>query len=110
MQRATGERIVAGVTDDVLAAFDRERSDFLAALDRGLVATNPVADVTATKVGFSMSVSTDMAMDYGLIPDTRPPRPLPSRWQRLRWTWRDKRQSARMRLASWIAGFDVEDV
>lgn len=60
------------------------------------------------KIGALVPVSAEMAMDYGVIPDTRTHVP-PSRWTRLRWWWSERRYDGRMRVASWVAGFDVTD-
>lgn len=68
--------------------------------------TDPFVNVT--KIAYTLPISREMAMDYGLIADDRPPY-VPTRRERFRW-WRQARaRRARMKLASWIAGFDVED-
>jgi len=49
-------------------------------------------------------------MDAGVIPDTRPPAPKPTRRQRLR-TWRrEKTTKARRRIGLWIAGIDPSEL
>lgn len=63
---------------------------------------------SVTKVSHTVPISEGMAMDYGLIPDTRPPVVI-SRRTRFRWWRQDKARSTRMGLASFIAGFDVEN-
>jgi hypothetical protein len=70
-------------------------------------------DPNAPKVfrtnSFQMLVHRDLLMDYGLIPDDRPPRPRPSRRTRLRWWWRDKRVNGRERVALKIAPWLTPD-
>lgn len=64
--------------------------------------------LTVTKYGAYVPITDDMAMDYGLIPDTRPPVRY-SRRLRLRW-WRQRKVDAvRMRVGSWIAGVDLSE-
>lgn len=46
-------------------------------------------DFTVQKIGYTMPISAEVAMDHGLIPDTRPPAPKPSLRRRLRWWWWD---------------------
>lgn len=65
--------------------------------------------VNVRKIGHMVQISRDLAMDYGLIPDDRPAPPPPTRRQRFRWWRQDRLRRVRMQLASWIAGFDVED-
>lgn len=54
------------------------------------------------KVGAVVPISRELAMDYGLLPDTRPPHPR-LRWRtRLRWWWHDRVHDARHALADRI--------
>lgn len=59
------------------------------------------------KIGHWMPISTEQAMDYGLIPDTRSP--VVISW-RTRWRWRisDAIHGARRAVGFWIAGVDPE--
>ena len=66
-------------------------------------------DPIVQKIGHMIPISTEMAMLCGLIPDTRPPAPPPSRRTRFRWWRQDLVRTSRMRLASWIAGFNVDE-
>lgn len=61
------------------------------------------------KHGLTMRISDEMAMDYGLIPDTREPLPPPSRRKRWRWRAQDAVTSARYRLARWISPYDLDE-
>lgn len=47
-------------------------------------------DVSFEKLGYTISISRDTAMDYGLIPDDRPPVKIPRR-TRWRWWWQAHR-------------------
>lgn len=64
-----------------------------------------------TEVTAFIPISTDLAMDCGLIPDTRPPyvaRPL-SRRMRFRF-WRARaRTKLAVRFCRWLAGCDLHD-
>lgn len=55
-----------------------------------------------------VQLSREMAMDCGILPDDRPPIVLTRRERFRRWR-QDRVWRARVHLASWIAGFDVED-
>jgi hypothetical protein len=62
------------------------------------------------KMSYTMQISTEEAMDLGLIPDTRPAPPPPTRRQRARaWVRRVVRE-ARWRLAAKIGGMSREAV
>lgn len=62
------------------------------------------------KMSYTMQISTEEAMDLGLIPDTRPVPPPPTRRQRARaWLGRVVRE-ARWRLAAKIGGMSREAV
>lgn len=50
------------------------------------------------KYSIMLPMSTDLAMDTGIIPDTRPPSPPPTRRERFRW-WR---YGLRERIAIWV--------
>jgi len=55
-----------------------------------------------------LPISDEMAMEYGLIPDTRPPY-VPPRWRtRLRWRIADLRERAAVNLYRLAAGHDIE--
>jgi len=65
--------------------------------------------VAVQKFAAYIQVSEELAMDYGLIPDTRPPPP-PVPWRRrLRWRVFELRE----RFARWafrrIAGYDMPE-
>jgi hypothetical protein len=66
------------------------------------------SDWEVKKIAYTIPISTEMAMDCGLIPDTREPVKI-SRRRQWRWRFGDWRWRRRMRLASWVAGFDVEN-
>lgn len=59
---------------------------------------------TVRKIGYSMPISDELAMEYGLIPDTRPPAPPPSWRQRMRWQLQRAVRPVRLRLAARIGG------
>jgi hypothetical protein len=64
-------------------------------------------DLKVRTIATLIPVSTEDAMDLGLIPDTRPPA-VCTRRQRLRWAvWNGVRR-LRLRLGSWIAGQDLD--
>ena len=64
-------------------------------------------------VKFSMSipVSTELAMALGALPDYQVPRPpyVPTRRERIAQWWSGDVYYWRIRTASFIAGFDVEE-
>ena len=65
-------------------------------------------DVTIVKSAAYLPISNELAMEYGLIPDTRPPAPPIPWWRRLRyrtWRWRD---AAALKLYRLVAGHDPE--
>lgn len=64
-------------------------------------------ELTVHKMASYMVVSDELLMDAGLIPDTRPPAPPPSRRTRLRWWWTAWRERVGRRVGSWIAGIDL---
>lgn len=51
-------------------------------------------------------VSTEMLMDAGVIPDTRPPVVVPWRF-RVRWRWQAWRERVGRAVGTWIAGTDI---
>jgi hypothetical protein len=61
-------------------------------------------EIHVTKAVSFVSLSDELAMEYGLIPDTSPPVVLP-----LRWRIRIRINALRMRLGSWVAGVDLRD-
>jgi hypothetical protein len=69
--------------------------------------THPHIDVH--KISAFVSVSEELLMDMGIIPDTRPPSPPPTRRQRFRW-WR---AGQREKIARWcyekISGEEMPD-
>lgn len=65
-------------------------------------------EFTVHKAAGYMRISDELAMDYGLIPDTRPPVHIP--WhRRLRWRLNDRWYQLRHRIGFWIAGYTPED-
>lgn len=52
-------------------------------------------------------VSNELLMDYGLLPDTRPPT-VYTRRQHLRWAAQARVRRIRLRLGSWVAGEDLD--
>jgi len=60
------------------------------------------------KMSYTMPISTEHAMDLGLIPDTRPPSPPPSWRQRARWKVAALVRPVRLGLAARIGGVSVE--
>jgi hypothetical protein len=61
-------------------------------------------EITVIKMGGYMPISDELAMEYGLIPDTRPPVVIPRR-QRIR----NRVDELRLRLGSWVAGVELRD-
>lgn len=57
----------------------------------------------ARKPSLLVPISTEMAMEYGLIPDTRQAVVI-TRRTRLRWWRQDKIRRTRLRLGEWVAG------
>lgn len=107
MRESVGGRWDSGGVDQLSDLISEDLARAFAALgEQPTVGSDAVVNVRT--VSHVMPISAGLAMDYGLIPDTRPPVKI-SRWDRLRWRWRDRRSAARLRLASWIAGFDVTD-
>lgn len=62
------------------------------------------------KIGTVVQLSNELAMEYGLIPDTRPPVVI-TRRDRFRWWRQDKTRRLRLRVGEWVAGqrFSEED-
>lgn len=94
------------------AIYDAYRREVLDAIEQqvgvGAIPEEPLT-VNVTKYAGLVQMSEYAAMDYGLIPDTRPPLPPPTRRERFRW-WRQQAVAqARTRLATWIAGYDITD-
>lgn len=56
------------------------------------------------KIGQFVPISDELAMEYGLIPDTRPPSPPPSRRQRIRWWVARTVRPWRLAVAARIGG------
>lgn len=68
------------------------------------------ADVTVVKAVAYLPISDELAMEYGLIPDTRPPY-VPPRWPwrtRLRWRIAGLRERVAVNLYRLAAGHDIE--
>ena len=65
-------------------------------------------EITVIKMGGYMPISEELAMEYGLIPDTRPPVVI-TRRQRIRWAIRRWVSNTRLRIGSWIAGVELRD-
>lgn len=65
-------------------------------------------ELTVHKASAYVPISDELAMEYGLIPDTRPPLPPPSLRTRLRW----RISALRERLAGWlcrvVAGYEMD--
>lgn len=75
--------------------------------------TGELLEISVTKLGARVPVSTDMLMDEGLIPDTRPARPhrTPVRvtlWTLARSRARTAVAGVRMRAGCWVAGVDLD--
>lgn len=64
--------------------------------------------VDVQKRAVSMMISNDLAMDYGLIPDTRTPARIPWR-TRLRWKLSAWRERVGRKVGGWIAGVDLSE-
>ena len=94
-------------------------SDYFARMLRntpGLIPEAPADEVEdnarellITKRVSYIDVPDELLMDYGVIPDTRPPRPRPSRRTRLRWWITDRRAVLAKRAYRLIAGYDPYD-
>jgi hypothetical protein len=66
-------------------------------------------EISVTKLGGYMLMPDEMAMDEGLITDTRPPVARHAPGYPLRWRIREAVTSARLRLGRWIAGVELAD-
>ena len=87
---------------DLQRGIDQLAASVQAATD-GMRAEVAYSLPTIRKVAMEVPLSTEMAMDYGLIPDTRPP-VIISRRTRFRW-WRQTQVSlVRTTLGEWVAG------
>ncbi len=67
-------------------------------------------ELIVNKIGSYMPISDELAMEYGLIPDTRPPVVVTRRdrlRQRVRWAVARLRRRLGIRVGSWIAGEDL---
>ncbi len=65
--------------------------------------------ITAYKATAYLPIPDEMAMEYGLIPDTRPPAPAP-RWRdRIRWRLSELRERAAVLAFRVVAGRDPVD-
>lgn len=62
----------------------------------------------ALKPAASMMISKEQAMDYGLIPDTRPPVHISWR-SRMSWRISDWRERVGRKVGGWIAGVDLSE-
>ncbi|MEV4096951.1 hypothetical protein [Streptosporangium saharense] len=60
-------------------------------------------------MSYSVPISEELAMEYGLIPDIRPVPPPPPRHRRLRWRLTETIARLRLRLGARIAGVRPED-
>jgi hypothetical protein len=65
-------------------------------------------EIEVKSIGGHLTMSNETAMEYGLIPDTRPPVHY-SRWTRLRWRWQHRKYNARIRIGCWIAGISPDE-
>lgn len=94
---------------------DLDRLLFSAArTEEDLTALPPEIRMTVTKRGARLPLTTDQAMDEGLIPDTRPARPrrTPVRVTSVtiaRAVVRDSVAGVRLRAGSWVAGVDLAE-
>jgi hypothetical protein len=73
-------------------------------------ADDALRELQVTKHATYVQMSDEMAMEYGLIPDTRPPVVLTrrQRWRYARQEWtRRTRLRVGVALGSWIAGEDL---
>jgi hypothetical protein len=93
-------------------------ADFQRMMDDAIAKMQPLAPPGTTlqydqtplvvKQSAYMAVSDDLLMDYGVIPDTRPPVQIPWR-HRLRWWITARRERVGRKVGSWIAGVDLHD-
>lgn len=68
-------------------------------------------ELIVNKVGAYMPISDELAMEYGLIPDTRPPVVIPLRERlsrRVCWAIAGFRRRLGIRIGSWIANEDLD--
>lgn len=63
--------------------------------------------IEVKKIAAYFPMSNELAMEYGLIPDTRPPVVIPWR-RRVRWAAQARVRRARLRVGSWVAGEDLD--
>ncbi|MEU8199530.1 hypothetical protein AB0C10_37675 [Microbispora amethystogenes] len=69
------------------------------------------SELTVNKIGTRMPISDELAMEYGLIPDTRPPVVITRRERirrRVRWAVAGFRRRLGIRVGSWIANEDLD--
>lgn len=69
--------------------------------------SEPSPELLVTKAVGYLAISDELAMEYGLIPDTRPPPP-PVPWRtRLRWRWHEVRGQIAERAYRLISGHEL---
>ncbi len=64
-------------------------------------------ELIVNKIGSYMPISDELAMEYGLIPDTRPPIVI-TRRTRIRLAIAGFRRRVGIRVGSWIAAEDLD--
>jgi hypothetical protein len=72
------------------------------------LAYNPAPELTVHKSFGFVTLSNDLLMDVGAIPDTRPPVHIPWR-RRLRRRLNAWREQVGRKVGGWIAGVDLSD-
>lgn len=88
---------------------DRIREDWIRRYGPDSVRAPGDLSLTVRKMTTYWPMSTEEAMEHGLIPDTRPPAPAVPWHRRARWAVSNTIVAARLRLGRWIAGIPKDE-
>jgi hypothetical protein len=99
-------------------AFEQYLEDMASRIDVPPSRIQNLPPITVRKATAYLPMSTELALDYGLITEEQaraqgwqgwPERAKVSRWRRLRWRMTEKRERLGRRVGGWIAGVDLSE-